>query len=168
MLPKFAILHTIAQLCGALSSQLRHVSRVSRLGFVTAATSLNGSQPNFHDVWPSPGLVHYIYIFGGSWPWRNFARCKIYFASNLALSYYWQRYCTALEYWASATLCGIDQRAPPIFGRAAITLGLAYILVLFNMVKMGRNDRCRLNNAWKPFVGRATPGGYTPGVPRTI
>jgi len=21
-----------------------------------------------HDVWPSPGLVHYIYIFGGSCP----------------------------------------------------------------------------------------------------
>ena len=26
-------------------------------------------------------------------------------------------------YWASATLCGVEQRAPPIFGRAAITLG---------------------------------------------
>ena len=21
-----------------------------------------------HDVWPSPGLVHNIYVFGGSWP----------------------------------------------------------------------------------------------------
>ena len=26
--------------------------------------------------------------------------------------------------WASAKLCGVDQRAPPIFGRAAITLGI--------------------------------------------
>ena len=33
-------------------------------------------------------------------------------------------YCTALQYWASAKLCGIEQRAPPIFGRAAITLGI--------------------------------------------
>ena len=33
-------------------------------------------------------------------------------------------YCTALEYWALATLCGVEQRAPPIFGRAAITLGI--------------------------------------------
>ena len=33
-------------------------------------------------------------------------------------------YCMALEYWALATLCGVEQRAPPIFGRAAITLGI--------------------------------------------
>ena len=37
---------------------------VSRLAFVTAATSLTGGQPNFARVWPSPGLVHYIYTFG--------------------------------------------------------------------------------------------------------
>ena len=30
---------------------------------------------------------------------------------------------------ASAKLCGVEQRAPPIFGRAAITLALAHILV---------------------------------------
>ena len=36
----------------------------------------------------------------------------------------WQRYCTALQYWASAKLCGIEQRAPLIFDRAAITLGI--------------------------------------------
>ena len=34
----------------------------------------------------------------------------------------WQRYCTALQYWASAKLCGVEHMAPPIFGRAAITL----------------------------------------------
>jgi len=34
------------------------------------------------------------------------------------------RYCTALQYWASAKLCGVEQKAPPIFGRAAITLGI--------------------------------------------
>ena len=33
----------------------------------------------------------------------------------------WQRYCTAFQYWASAKLCGVEQRAPPIFGRAAMT-----------------------------------------------
>jgi len=26
----------------------------------------------FHNVWPSPGLVHYIYIFGGSCPLTEF------------------------------------------------------------------------------------------------
>ena len=40
--------------------------RVSRLSFVTAATSLTGGQPNFARCLPFPGLVHYIYIFVGS------------------------------------------------------------------------------------------------------
>jgi len=35
-----------------------------------------------------------------------------------------QRYWTAHQHWASAKLCGVEQRAPPIFGRAAITLGI--------------------------------------------
>jgi len=36
----------------------------------------------------------------------------------------WQNYCTALYQWVSAKLCGIEQRAPPTFGRADITLGM--------------------------------------------
>ena len=36
----------------------------------------------------------------------------------------WQRYCTALHYWASAKFCGIKQRAPPMFGRVTITLSI--------------------------------------------
>jgi len=36
----------------------------------------------------------------------------------------WQRYCTVLQQWASAKLCSVEPRAPPIFGRAAITLGI--------------------------------------------
>ena len=36
----------------------------------------------------------------------------------------WQRCSTPRQYWASAKLCGVEQRAPPIFGRAAITLGI--------------------------------------------
>jgi len=41
----------------------------------------------------------------------------------------WQCYCTALQQWASAKLCGVEQRAPPIIDRATITLGIAHILV---------------------------------------
>jgi len=33
-------------------------------------------------------------------------------------------YCTALQYWVSAKLCGVEQRSPAIFGTAAITLGI--------------------------------------------
>jgi len=36
----------------------------------------------------------------------------------------WQRYCMVLQRWASGKLCGVEQRAPPIFGMAAITLGI--------------------------------------------
>jgi len=39
--------------------------RVSHLGFVTAPMSLNQT---LHDIWPSPGLVHHIYIFRGLFP----------------------------------------------------------------------------------------------------
>jgi len=50
-----------------------------------------------HDVWPSPGLVYYIYTFGGSCPWQNFVRCKIHFTPKSCVLAYWQRYCTALK-----------------------------------------------------------------------
>jgi len=36
----------------------------------------------------------------------------------------WQRYCTVLQQWAAAKLYGVEERAPPIFGRATITLGI--------------------------------------------
>ena len=44
---------------------------------------------------------------------------------HLALSY-WQHYYMAVEVeqWTPAKLCGIEHRAPPIFGRAAIRLGI--------------------------------------------
>jgi len=86
-----------------------------------------------HDVWPSPALVHYIYTFSGPLvPWRNFASCKTHFTSKSYVLLYWQHYCTALQQRASAKLwhgtrngiTELTQRAPPIFGWAAITLGI--------------------------------------------
>jgi len=44
----------------------------------------------------------------------------------------WQRYCTALQYWVSAKLCSVEQRAPPIFGSAVITLGIGPWAALCN------------------------------------
>ena len=41
-----------------------------------------------YDVWPSPGLLYYIYIFGGSYPQTEFlARAKFTFCPSLAFSY---------------------------------------------------------------------------------
>jgi len=62
-----------------------------------------------YDLWPSPGRLHYIYIFGGFVPWRNFATCKIHFASKSCILVYCQRYCTALQQRASAKLSGVVQ-----------------------------------------------------------
>ena len=104
-----------------------NIKGVSRLSFVTAPTLLNGRQPNFaRCLAVSWAGTLYIYISGAVAPSRNFARCKIHFASKSCLLLHWQRYCTALEQStaASAKLCGVQQRAPPIFGRAAITFGI--------------------------------------------
>jgi len=57
-----------------------------------------------HDVWPFPGMVHYIYIFGGCCPLRDFASSKIHFASKSCTLLYWQRYCTALAVGIIQTL----------------------------------------------------------------
>jgi len=77
-----------------------------------------------HNVWRSPGLVHYCI---DSWRFltHNGILRDAKFILHLRLVLlYWQRYCTAVEQWASAKLCGVQQRAPPIFVRAAITLGI--------------------------------------------
>jgi len=116
-------LGTIAQLCRAISSQLRHISTIKKyllcnnisstcphnmVNFSLLAAEIVwlvwGTPANFngfrvlasflqrrrsteanqtlHNVWPLPGLVDYLYIFGGCCPYRNFARCKIHFESS--------------------------------------------------------------------------------------
>jgi len=78
-----------------------------------------------HIVWPLAGLVdHIIHIRrlllrNGILPGAKFTLRP----PSLALSY-WERYCTAVEQWARTKLCGVEHRAPPIFGRAIITLGI--------------------------------------------
>ena len=89
-----------------------------------------------HDVWPSPGLVDYLYTFGGCCPVMEFLSGAKFtlrkFASSKSCTLlYWQRYCTALEQWARAKLCGIEHTVQ--FSRATITLGIGphSSLVLF-------------------------------------
>ena len=76
---------------------LRHPGKfqwVSRLGFVTVPTSLNGGQPNFALClavsWSGTLFIH----FWGCCPWRNSARCKIHFASKSCVLLNWQGYWT--------------------------------------------------------------------------
>jgi len=46
----------------------------------------------FHDVWPSPGLLHYIYIFDGSCPPREFRHVQNSLYVQVLRCLYWQRY----------------------------------------------------------------------------
>jgi len=79
--------------------------RVSRLAFVTAATSLTGGQPNFARClavsWAGSLDIQFRRLLP---PWQNFSRCKIHFTSKSCVRLYWQRYCTALRQRASADL----------------------------------------------------------------
>jgi len=53
--------------------------RVSRLGFVRPILHRRRStevNQTLHDVWPSPGLVEYIYTFGGSCPLTEFCHVQ--------------------------------------------------------------------------------------------
>ena len=105
---KICHLRTIAQICQAISSQLRCISTIgknllnsnisptssqygelrptsgwhqfwslghpSKFQWVSLLQRRHSSEANqtLHDVWPSPGLVHYMYIFGGSCPVTKF------------------------------------------------------------------------------------------------
>jgi len=86
-----------------------------------------------HDVWPSPGLVHYIYIFGGSYPRTDF--CPV--QNSLFVQVLRSLILPALLHGTAAAgvsrtlrrgkrngITELWQTAPPIFGWAAITLGI--------------------------------------------
>ena len=96
------------------------------LGFVTGPTSLNGGQPNFARCLAVYWVGRlYIHFSGTLAPLRNFAKCKIDFAStscSLALSYIGS---VTARHSSSGRQpnCGVEQRAPPIFTRAAIRSG---------------------------------------------
>jgi len=66
--------------------------------------------PQYGELWPT-----------SDWDWSGSLGATLQISTGFAS---WQPYCMALEYWALATLCGVEQRAPTIFGRSAITFGI--------------------------------------------
>jgi len=127
---KIRHLGTIAQICRAVSSQLRHISTIwkkllnsnisstcsqnmvnfgplaAEIGLPVRSTppSFNGFRvlasllhrcrsrdvnQTLHVVWPSPGLVHYVYIFGGSCHLTEFCQVQnsLCVLGSLAFSY---------------------------------------------------------------------------------
>ena len=88
---------------------------------------------SLHDVWPSLGLVHYIYIFGGSCPLTEFCQVQnslcvqVLHSPILAALLHGSRAAGISQTLRSGTRNGITElshRVPPIFGWAAITLGI--------------------------------------------
>jgi len=115
-----------AEICWRVWGTPAHFNGFLRLGSVTAATSLTGGQTNFARclvvTWAGRLHIHFRQLLhsNGILPCAKFTLRP---PTSLAL-FYWQRYCTALEQWAQTKLYGIEHRAPPIFGRATITLGI--------------------------------------------
>jgi len=168
-------LRSIAQLCRAISSHVRHISTIAKKlldGNIFSTYSHNmvnfrplaaeivslvwGTPANFngfrvlasllhrrrspeanqtlHDLRPSPGLLHYVYIFGGSCTPTEFCELQNSLCVQVLRSN-WQHYCTALEQRPWAKLCGVIQgievrnflRGPHyIGGGAAITLSIGH------------------------------------------
>jgi len=86
-----------------------------------------------HDVWPSLGLVHCIYIFGSSCPLTEFCQVQnslyvqVLRSPILAALLHGTSAVGARQTFRRGTRNGImelSQRAPPIFGWAAIMLGI--------------------------------------------
>ena len=73
-----------------------------------------------HDVWPSPGLLHHIYTFGGYCPLAEFCHVQNSLCVLTLRSPILATLLHGTPAPASAKLCGAEQRAPPIFNRAAV------------------------------------------------
>jgi len=91
-----------------------------------------------HDVWPSPGLLHYIYTFEGFCPLTQFCHVqKFTLRPSLAFMHGTppMGVSRTLRHGTRNGKTELSQRAPPIFGRAAIMLGIGpqrpHILVFF-------------------------------------
>ena len=78
----------------------------------------------FHNVWPLPGLVDYIYIFGGCCSVTEFYQVQ---NSLCVLQFLRCPIGSVTERQSSSGRepnCGVEHRAPPIFNRATVTLGI--------------------------------------------
>jgi len=128
------LLHMFSQ-CGVLQptsgwdrlTSLGHsckFQRISRIGFVTAATSLTGGQPNFTRCL-AVSWAGILYIHFGLFPFTEFCQAQNSFYVQILPS-------PMLAVLLHGTrTAGVNQtlrrwqRAPPIFARVAITLGIS-------------------------------------------
>jgi len=95
--------------------------RVSSVAFVSAATSLNGGQPNFARClavsWPGT-----LYTFLGALALTEFCKVQNSLYVQVLRFPILAALLRGIRVRALAKLCGVEQRAPPTFGRPANTL----------------------------------------------
>ena len=100
-------LSTIAQLCRAVSSQLRHVSTIGKK--LVKQQYLPHMSSQYGEHWPTSCWNHFVSLGHPS---------KFQWVSRLG----------SVTAWHSTSRrqpnCGVEQRAPPVFDRAAIRLGI--------------------------------------------
>jgi len=122
---------TIAQLCRAISSQLRHVSTIGKK--LLSSNMSSACSHNMLNVGPlAAGSLRHP--------------CKFQRVSRL---------CSVTARHSSSGRqpnCGVEQRAPPVFGRTAITLGIGPHSSFISFY----DGTTRLN---KKKIGWATDGG---------
>jgi len=102
----------------------------------------------------SPGLVHYIYIWGLVPANGILLGAKFAFRPSLAFSYFGSVTARHTEQLASGKLCSVEQRAPPIFGRTAITLEIGPHSILSCNVNPNANTSPNTNPKPKPNPNR--------------
>jgi len=98
-------LSTIAQLCRTISLQLRHVSTIGKK--LVKQTYLLHMSPQYGEL----TAEIYPVVWGTRANFNGFRVLAALLHGTVVVG-------------DSAKLCGVEQRAPPIFGRAAITLGI--------------------------------------------
>jgi len=97
-------------------TSLGHPANFNRLRVLASLLQRRRSpeaNQTLHDLWSSPELVHYIYIYTFlgvfALPLIEFCHVQNSLWSKSCVLVYWQRYYTALQQRASAKLCGAVQ-----------------------------------------------------------
>jgi len=104
-------------------------NRCRILALLLQRCSLLEANQTLHDVWPSSGLVRYIYIFRDSWEFcqvQTSLCVQVLHSPILAALLHGTRAVGVSQSLRHATRNGITDllQKAPIFGRAAITLGM--------------------------------------------
>jgi len=122
-----------AEICWRVWDTTANFNRFQVLALLLHRSRLAEVNKTLQDVWPSPGLEHHVYIFGGSCPLTEFCQLQnllcvqVLRSPILAALLYGTRAVAVSQTLWRGTRNGItehSQTAPPIFGWAAITLGI--------------------------------------------